>query len=291
MAIFEFAMADYSHDSAIQRLLRECPMEGQIRPLIAARAEPFCRRPDRRARTLHDSRDARRSRSSRSGAFRSVNGSSTAGRVPFGYLGSLRLDRSCAGRFDILRRGYRFLRGLLATLERSLFHEHRRRQSRRSSFLSEVFQTCRTMSTREIWRPCSSARRPSRASTLIKAADRDRCSLIVDHLNEVMSQFQFAPFWTHNEVGRLFRTQIPQCNLVVAMESERMIACGALWDQRSMKQAVITRYSPHLAFIRPLWNVIAILMDFPCRQSARRFRKHLCRTSHVPNHGLMRLSR
>src|SRR5258706_898476 len=106
-----FALATEADDDDIRRLLRENPMSGQI--TISLEREPsyfFEERHLLAERQTIVARENDRVVCVGSCSFRPrfVNGQPQ--RV--GYLGGLRLDAKLAGRFDILRRGYRFFREL-----------------------------------------------------------------------------------------------------------------------------------------------------------------------------------
>jgi hypothetical protein len=106
-ADLQFSLATEVDDSGIRRLLRENPMAGRISLSLEREPDYFT---DAR-HTEHQTIVARHQArvvcvGTCSFRQRFVNGEPR--RV--GYLGGLRLDQSVAGRFDILRRGYRFFR-------------------------------------------------------------------------------------------------------------------------------------------------------------------------------------
>ena len=112
-----FAIAQKEDDESIRRLLRTNPMGGSVQ--VSFDREPDYFRGDGMAgskdRTIVAYEDGRVvCMGKMSIRPRFING--RAARV--GYLGELRLDTSARGRFDILRRGYRFFRQLEESLDR-----------------------------------------------------------------------------------------------------------------------------------------------------------------------------
>lgn len=106
-----FSVAEQSDDAGIRALLRNNPMRGRIS--ISLEREPnYFADADLPGQVKQTFIAREAGRIVCVGACtvqnRFVNGVSR--RV--GYLGGLRLDESCAGRFDILRRGYEFFREL-----------------------------------------------------------------------------------------------------------------------------------------------------------------------------------
>ena len=106
-----FDLATEADDPEIRRLLRHNPMAGQITVSLEREPSYFteaaCTQLDHQTIVA---RENNRLICAGSCSFRTrfVNG--RACRV--GYLGGLRLDHAAAGRFDVLRRGYRFFRDL-----------------------------------------------------------------------------------------------------------------------------------------------------------------------------------
>src|SRR5262245_37179391 len=103
----EFASAAPEHDADILRLLRYNPMDGRM-SLSLERAPSYF------LEEAHSAEQRRALVAFDHGQLVCVGSCSVrsrflAGRAqPIGYLGGLRLDAKAAGRFDILRRGYRF---------------------------------------------------------------------------------------------------------------------------------------------------------------------------------------
>jgi hypothetical protein len=69
-------------------------------------------------------------------------------------------------------------------------------------------------------------------------------------------QYQFAPVWKAGELR-------PENFRLVRASDETLEACAAIWDQRSLKQAVVRGYSKRLRWSRPLINAAARLLSRP----------------------------
>jgi hypothetical protein len=175
-----------------------------------------------------------------------------------GYLGSLRLDASHAGRFDILRRGYEFFRDLQANAPADFYFTSivtdnaraRRFLERglpgmpRYEFIGN-FVTLFVPATRR----GSATSRPAEPSIFYDE--------LVTHLNEHNRLHQLSPSWTTDELSALESLGLKCHDFLSVTEEGRVIAGAALWDQRSYKQTVIRSYAPWLARARPALNFAA----------------------------------
>src|SRR4051812_25952113 len=103
-----FQLATPADDAAIRRLLRDHPTPGDISLAFEREPNYFHGASPGDQTILAFERDQLVCMGRCSIRTRYVNG--TPRRV--GYLGELRLDARAQGRFDILRRGYRFFREL-----------------------------------------------------------------------------------------------------------------------------------------------------------------------------------
>jgi len=69
-------------------------------------------------------------------------------------------------------------------------------------------------------------------------------------------RYDFAPVWTARDLEPNGRTVALRIDDWRVIEREgRIIACAAVWDQRSFKQTVITGYTPWLDGLRPALNL------------------------------------
>ena len=102
---FRFEIATPEHDSAIRRLLRDNPIAGDISVSFEREPNYFAQLPGAEDHTILAFDQNRLACTGRC-CIRSLFVNGQPRRV--GYLSELRLDRQFQGRFDILRRGYRF---------------------------------------------------------------------------------------------------------------------------------------------------------------------------------------
>ena len=69
-------------------------------------------------------------------------------------------------------------------------------------------------------------------------------------------EYDFAPVWTARDLEPNGRTRALRIeDWLVIEHSGRIVACGAVWDQRSFKQTRVAGYAPWLAHIRPALNL------------------------------------
>ncbi len=267
-----FALATPADDAEIRRLLRENPMPGRIALTLEREPNYFADAnwPGTIKQTILAKTDGRVvCVGSCVIRERFVNGQPR--RV--GYLGGLRLEAQAAGRFDILRRGYQFFRELqtgapadfyftsIATdnLRARSFLERGLPGMPTYEFLGEFVTVLLPVKRRSPPRPFSD-RPPIRAGSENGAPDG---SELLDGLNKLGRQHQFAACWSPQEFDALPALGLPMENFYSASISGRLRATAALWDQRTFKQTVIRRYAPWLAVTRPAVNLAACLLGTP----------------------------
>ena len=212
-----FQVATQADDPEIRRLLRNNPMRGAISISLEREPNYFTEIPDE-TRTTIVARAGSRLICVGSCAFRSrfVNGS----RRRVGYLGALRLDAPYAGRFDILRRGYKF------------FHELQKDEP--ADFYFTAIASDNVPARRFLERQLPGMPRYEFIGEFVTFLIRTRSAKTRIHPppanfnNELSSAFQFAP-----------------CDELPA---------HPIWDQRHFKQTVIRGYSPWLSALRPILN-------------------------------------
>jgi hypothetical protein len=262
-----FEVACPADDTALRRLLRETPMEGDIQitferePCIdfangieGDRTDILLGRPGPQqdpvamgARTLLKS---------------FVNGVPTH----VGYLGQLRIQPNFRGRAGVLRRGYAALRELARNSDdvtlfvttivadnlaaRRVFEAGLPglpRYRHLGDVLSLIF-------------PTGVRRRADAARAELSNARSEDMAEIAQCLARYGERFQFAPYWTHADLVSAQRARglCPE-DFLVARRRSRIIGCLACWDQRKFKQIVVRRYSSRLRLVRPVWNALAPL--------------------------------
>ena len=70
-------------------------------------------------------------------------------------------------------------------------------------------------------------------------------------LNQHNAPYQFAPVWTVEAIQSCTGL-IPSDFHMLHDATGTLVACGAIWDQRPVRQAVIRGYSSRLRRLRPL---------------------------------------
>jgi hypothetical protein len=274
-----FAVAGQGDDDSIRRLLRTNPMAGVVQ--LTFEREPDCFRSDGMAgasdRTIvaydHDRLVCMGKTNVRP---RFING--RVARV--GYLGELRLDISARGRFDILRRGYRFFRELeessggespelwftsivsdnhrsLRFLERNL--PGMPRYTFLSGFVTMLIPVPRSLAVAKR-RAATIGERLARNGYQVKFASVADLPAISSLLNECGVDTQFAAEWTPNRLGSLRELGLGANDWLCIGNESQLVACSALWDQRGFRQTVIRGYAPPLSTARPLLNLLSPLL-------------------------------
>jgi hypothetical protein len=252
-----FSVAAKNDDTEIRRLLRENPMPGRI-------SLSFEREPNFFAESTSPSEIKQTIVARESGRLvcvgscairpRYVNGKPRM----VGYLGGLRLDARSAGRFDILRRGYKFFRQLqqeapadfyftsiAADNDRArTFLERGLAGMPRYEFVCEfVTLMISTLSCRQFRLKTQDVACPGSPNEMLA------------FVNELNTTYQFAPHWSAEALD--------DCEPCVVRNGHQLEACGALWDQRQFKQVVVRGYSAVLAKVRPVLNNFSRLTRQP----------------------------
>lgn len=201
-------------------------------------------------------------------------------RHPVGYMGGLRMDPRHAGRYDLLRQGYRYFRGLkwpanpvafitsIATdncrairfLERGLPGMPRYR------FLGDWWTYAIPIPRREGAR----ARALRRAKQFVRASGLTRTGMgldqwngLADFLNRTGMERQFAPAWEPEALRDLEQEGLAAGDYVVLRSDGGICGCAALWDQRKFKQIGVAGYSRPWSWVAPLANLCAKVAGYP----------------------------
>jgi hypothetical protein len=260
-----FAVATPADDAAIRRLLRENPIAGAIR-LTFEREPNYFRSAELaggRDQTIVVSSDSRLlclGRCLRRECWVDDRACST------GYLAELRLDFSARGRFSLLRDGYRFFHALQKENPADLYfttivsdNERARRLLERSVPGLPSYQFLAELSTLLVAVP----RRAPAARLRVQTGTAEHIPAIVRLLNHHGQQCQLATVWDAEKLLSLAGHGLPLDRFLLVLEGDELIACGALWDQRSFRQTVIHGYTPALAMARPLVNILRRLGGSP----------------------------
>jgi len=266
----EFSLATEADDADIRRLLRENPMGGQIS--LSLEREPDYFTEARHSRAEHQTivaRDRGRVICVGSCSFRQrfVNGEPR--RV--GYLGGLRLDARLGGRFDILRRGYRFFHELQRASPADFYfttiaadNERARQFLERGLPGMPRYEYLNDFVTMLVPVPHSRRREeadwPGSWSPPPHVVGYEAIAAL---LEKHSSRYQLAPHWRADELQALDPLGLRPDDFRVVHGEGEPVACAALWDQRSFKQTVIRAYAAPLAWARPWINLAARLWGRP----------------------------
>ncbi len=93
---------------------------------------------------------------------------------------------------------------------------------------------------------------------------RERLPELAALLAEDGARRQFAPLLTVSELASPDRVRgLSPADFHLVEREGRLVGCGAVWDQRAFKQAVVRGYSPLLAAARPLLSALARPLGIP----------------------------
>jgi hypothetical protein len=258
-----FALATQADDTDIRRLLRENPMPGQVAITLEREPDYFADAglPGTVKQTIVANEGGRvvcvGSCTTRE---RFVNGQ------PYyvGYLGELRLDARVTGRFDILRRGYEFFRELQTDKPADFyFTSIAADNAPAQKFLERGLPG---MPAYEFIGEFVTAVLPVKNYASIRAGletDNLDFNELLECLDKHGRDYQFAARWSAKELSALQSLNLKADNFRIVRDGGRILACAALWDQRTFKQTVIRSYAPWLATARPVVNFAAGIIGTP----------------------------
>ena len=252
-----FVVATRDDDAAIRRLLRDNPMPGAISLSLEREPAYFLGAnigyaDDQTILAFESERLVCMGRCT----FRTcwVNGHPRR----IGYLGELRLDASAQGRFDLLRRGYRYFHKLHQTTPTECYFTSIAADNDRARRLFESGH--RGLPSYEflggfITILIAVPQRKRMGKFRIENGSPERAADMVAMLNHHAQTHQLAAVWTEENLRSLADHALSLDHFQLAMEGERILACGALWDQRAFRQTVIRGYARGLSAARPLINL------------------------------------
>lgn len=183
-----------------------------------------------------------------------------------GYLGELRLDAAAQGRFEVVRRGYDFFRALHGRAPADFYFTSIAADNLRARRLLESGVRglpAYTFLTEFVTLFVPVPRRASERRFTGESVTPPQVPEVTAFLNEQASRYQLAACWTEAEVRGLARHGLRDDDFRVMRDGGRIVACGALWDQRGFRQTVIRGYSPALARLRPFINWGARFLPTP----------------------------
>jgi len=274
-----FELARHDDDAELCRLLRDNPMDGDIR--VTLERQPSCFAAAAIEGTRHDFIVARNPRGDRIQGFGSrsvydayVNGTPQT----LGYLGQLRVDAGSPGAHGLVRSGYRLLQQL-----DQRDHDDLHRQSVPFYVTTIVSDNLRARRLLEKGIPgLPTYRKIGSFVTLLldvnRGAGRRHHAAcvergpetfqrhrhgIADCLHRNLSRFQFARRWQSSELCSDSTPGLRPEDFCVAVHQGRVLGCLAVWDQRSFKQIVIRGYRRRIAWSRPVFNLLAPALGVP----------------------------
>ena len=252
-----FDIAAVGDDADIRRLLRENPMPGKISLSFEREPNYFAdaKLPGETKQTIV-ARDGGRVVCVGSCTIRQrfLNGQP----AKVGYLGGLRLDASYSGRFDILRQGYEFFHQLQTDAPADFYFTSIAGDNARARSILE--RGLPGMPSYEFIGEFVTVLLPAQSADSVPNVVGNRNSpaeQIVTLLNNHNRERQFAPCWAEAEVTALRPLGLNLNDFTFVMDSGRIDAVAALWDQRVFKQTVVRDYTPALMRARPVLNFAA----------------------------------
>lgn len=274
-----FALARVEDDAAIRRLLRRNPMRGEIS--VSFEREPnyfystdIAGADDQTILAYNDERLVSMGRYSIRDRY--VNGQ--VSRV--GYLSDLRLDSSVQGRFDILRRGYQFLRELQDNNPADFYFTSITADNVRSirflerglpgmplyrplaDFVTLLVPVPRHLQSLQRRKEKILSRVRSEGIEVVSGSD---CYIdqLIEFLNLNAERYQLAVRWDEEKLLSLRHSGLATSDFQIFISAGRVIGCAALWDQRHFKQTVICGYSRRLSLFQPFVNFGARMFGSP----------------------------
>lgn len=263
-----FALATQRDDDAIRRLLRENPTAGEVSLSFEREPNYFAGAGLAGARDLTVVAYAG-DRLVCLGHCATRNGWVGDEVKKVGYLGELRLDAAVRGRFDIIRRGYEFFRDLQQADPADVYFTSIGADNTRArrflesglrglpiyAFLSELVTLVIPV------RGGPKARLPAKVRAI--PATPDRLEEMIEFLNTKAARHTLGTAWTKAQWVNLERHGLALGDVRLLVRDDKIVGCGALWDQRGFKQTVIRGYAPTLGRSRPLLNLVAPLLGTP----------------------------
>lgn len=95
------------------------------------------------------------------------------------------------------------------------------------------------------------------------ACDAGITQRLISFINNQNQSRQFAPCWSETELGALRNLGLNESDFCLVSDGGRILAVGALWDQRCFKQTVIRGYAAPLRLARPVFNILARVFKQP----------------------------
>jgi len=263
------ALATPADEPELRRLLRDNPMDGEIRVSLEREPDAFLAaavegEPHHTIVARDPATGAVVGMGSRSVWSAFVNGEPRR----LGYLSQLRVDRAFRGRRRLLAAGYALLRGLRGPDETPFDL---------TSIIADNRVALRLLNAgvpglpryRELGKfvtlilPTPKPRRSPRGIR-IERGSWERMGEIADCLARNRKRYQAAPFFSEEELLSPERSRgLQPESFHLAISGGAITGCLAVWDQSAFKQAVVRGYAPRLDHWRPWINRLSPLLRTP----------------------------
>jgi ribosomal protein S18 acetylase RimI-like enzyme len=252
-------------DPELRRLLRDNPMDGEIRVSLEREPNAFLAAAvegePHRTIVARD-HGAVIGMGSRSVWNAFVNGEPRR----LGYLSQLRVDRAFRGRPRLLAAGYDLLRSMRGPDElpfdlTSVVADNQTARRLLGAGLPglPVYRELEGFVTMVI--PTTS--RAKKAPRIIRGG-RGAVAEIADCLERNRQSYQFAPRFIGDDLLSPQRSRgLAPEDFFLALLGGEIVGCLALWNQSAFKQVVVRGYAPRLARWRPWMNRVAPLFGAP----------------------------
>ena len=204
---------------------------------------------------------------SRSVQKRFVNGKP----MNIGYLGQLRVSPDYRNKLRALKYGFDFCRryihsdGVSPYYLTSIISDNQRAKR---LLTSDVPGYPRYRFLDNIYTLAIPTRRPRVAAletgVSIEAANENDIDGIVACLNRNNQRFQFASYWTKQDILSNSRCRgLSMGDFIIARKNGNISACLALWNQSEFKQVVVRGYTKPIKHARPILNAFSRLLGYP----------------------------
>ena len=254
-------------DPELRRLLRDNPMDGEIRVSLEREPNAFLA-----AAVEGEPHRTIVARDPASGGIvgmgsRSVWNAFVNGRpVRLGYLSQLRVDRASRGKKRLLTAGYDLIRSFRGADElpfdlTSIIADNDVARRLLGAGLPglPIYREIEGFSTLVL--PATS--RPRKISGIDRGT-RERMPGIVACLERNRPRYQFAPRFSIEDLLSPERSRgLAPEDFFIARSGNEIVGCLALWDQSGFKQVVVRSYSPRLARRRPWINLASPFLGTP----------------------------
>jgi hypothetical protein len=182
------------------------------------------------------------------------------------YLGALRVERQWRGRARKLAAAYDVCRALREPDEvpfclTSIVADNSRARRLLEAALPGMPTYRRVAELVTLVVPAR-GRGPHARDARIQRADSSCLAEVEERLADFGRRHQFCPVWTRSDLeSKELTPGLKAEDFLLVVEGSRVVACCALWDQRSFKQAIVRGHSRRLARLRPLANLAAPLFS------------------------------